>query len=278
MELREIIIDPEFRSLIPQLSPEEYNQLENNILEDGIVHDPLIVWAGMDILVDGHNRYNILREHPEIPYSIYEKEFSCRDEAIEWICKNQIGRRNITDMQKTILIGIAYEARKRREMMEHDKRGRFQSSSGGLTIDAMAREYGTSSKDVERSGRFVRGLKELEQSYPGTMDRIKNGELEVTKKDVMALTNMDEDDKAPAMKNIVEGKRIPITSPRIQEAYNINDFRSELHRKVESLDKSLELTCILTHKNMLDTEEGKEALNDTLLAMTEVIKKYFAYC
>lgn len=32
--------------------------------------------------------------------------------AIVWICCNQLGRRNITDEQKTVLIGEAYKAQK----------------------------------------------------------------------------------------------------------------------------------------------------------------------
>ena len=49
-------IDPEFKDLIPPLSSDEYEQLENNILYDGC-REPLIAWN--DILVDGHNRYDI---------------------------------------------------------------------------------------------------------------------------------------------------------------------------------------------------------------------------
>lgn len=44
------------------------------------------------------------------------------------------------------------------------------------------------------------------------------------------------------------------------------------------MDKSLELTVILTHKEMLETEDGKDALRDALLQMTEVIKKYLELC
>ena len=32
--------------------------------------------------------------------------------AIVWMCKKQIGRRNITDEQRTVLIGEAYKAQK----------------------------------------------------------------------------------------------------------------------------------------------------------------------
>ena len=61
MELR---IDPEFESKIPPLSAEEFRQLEENILSDGIVINPIIVWNG--VIVDGHNRFHIL-EAPAYP-------------------------------------------------------------------------------------------------------------------------------------------------------------------------------------------------------------------
>ena len=70
MDLR---IDPEFAEKIPPLSPEELEQLEANILAEGVVINPLIVWNG--VIVDGHNRYRILQKHPEIAFQVYEKEF-----------------------------------------------------------------------------------------------------------------------------------------------------------------------------------------------------------
>ena len=52
-------IDKEFAEKIPPLTKEEYEQLEANILADGVVINPLIVWNG--VIVDGHNRYRILQ-------------------------------------------------------------------------------------------------------------------------------------------------------------------------------------------------------------------------
>ena len=48
----EFIIDSEFQSQIPALADEEFQQLEENILSEGEVLSPLIVWG--NILVDGH--------------------------------------------------------------------------------------------------------------------------------------------------------------------------------------------------------------------------------
>ena len=88
---------------MPPLTTEEFQQLENNILADGVVINPIIIWDG--VIVDGHTRYRIVSKHPEIQFSTCEKTFADRYEAIAWICKNQLGRRNLTQEQKKYLIG-----------------------------------------------------------------------------------------------------------------------------------------------------------------------------
>ena len=60
-------IDPEFQSQIPPLTDDEFKQLEENILKEGKLLSPLIVWN--NTLVDGHSRYVILQKHPEIYFS-----------------------------------------------------------------------------------------------------------------------------------------------------------------------------------------------------------------
>ena len=57
MKLR---INPDFKKLIPELSSDEYAQLESNCIADGI-RDKVIIWDSF--IVDGHNRYNIAEKH-----------------------------------------------------------------------------------------------------------------------------------------------------------------------------------------------------------------------
>src|SRR5690606_34536156 len=52
-----LIIDNEFRNLISPQTKEEFEQLENNIIAEGGIHDPIITWN--NIIIDGHNRYDI---------------------------------------------------------------------------------------------------------------------------------------------------------------------------------------------------------------------------
>mgnify|MGYP000089269522 len=93
-------IDPEFKTLIRPLRKDEYLQLEVNLAVDGC-REPIITWN--NIIVDGHNRYEICnRLH--IPYAIREMPFENREQAIVWICSNQLGRRNITEETRRYLI------------------------------------------------------------------------------------------------------------------------------------------------------------------------------
>ena len=107
MQLR---IDPEFESRIPPLTDDEFEQLEENILADGIIISPIIVWG--DVIIDGHNRFRIVEKHPHIEFTTCERDFNDRNEALAWICKNQLGQRNLTFQQKKYLIGKRYESEK----------------------------------------------------------------------------------------------------------------------------------------------------------------------
>ena len=94
-------IHPEFESLIPQLTPEEHAQLEDNLLFEGC-RDPLIVWKETDYLLDGHNRHEICEKF-HIPYKIRRISFPDEATAKRWILTNQFGRRNLTPYQRAEL-------------------------------------------------------------------------------------------------------------------------------------------------------------------------------
>ncbi len=97
-----ILIDEEFQNLIPALTQEEFAQLKENILSEG-VRDPLVVWRNGDLtLLDGHNRYGICKEN-DIHFNIIERDFKNREEAKTWIIKNQFGRRNLSPYERSVL-------------------------------------------------------------------------------------------------------------------------------------------------------------------------------
>lgn len=85
MKLSRLKIDPEFQSKIPPLQFEEEQQLEQNIITEGRLLNPIIVWNGY--ILDGHTRYRILKKHGFIKYEVEEIQLANRYEALAWICK-----------------------------------------------------------------------------------------------------------------------------------------------------------------------------------------------
>ena len=120
-KLMTLTIDPEFRDLIPPLTGEELKMLEDSIVRYGC-EQPLVAWNG--VLVDGHNRYSICQKH-EIPFAVEEKHFEDRNDAMMWMLRNQLGRRNLNSYQRSELV-LKYEP-----FLRAEARNRQSTSTGG---------------------------------------------------------------------------------------------------------------------------------------------------
>ena len=203
-------VDPEFQGKIPPLTFEELNQLEANILRDGRIINPIIVWEGL--IVDGHNRFIIAKKHPEIPFTVHETEFANRYEAIIWICKNQLGRRNLTPEQKKYLIGKQYEA----EKLNHggDQKSNLKKSTGqnGQSIDKrwtrrrIADENGVNDSFVKRAEQFSKGVDAAEKAVPGTRQKVLTGEVKPTAAEIASVARAPPEERPALVAEICKPK------------------------------------------------------------------------
>ena len=173
MNLNALKIDPEFQGKIPPLNFEEEQQLEQNILHEGRLLNPIIIWNGF--ILDGHTRYRILRKHPLIAYQIQEIELDNRYAALSWICQNQLGRRNLDPERKKFLMGKLYEseklARGGSKERAHDENGRFTSMVQNdplrakrlSTCERIAAQNGVGPATVKRAEKYT--VKEVRPRY-----------------------------------------------------------------------------------------------------------------
>ena len=208
--LQNLRIDPEFESKIPPLREEELKQLEENILADGVVINPLIVWNG--IIVDGHNRYRILQQHPEIQFTIYEKEFPDRYAVIAWICKNQLGRRNLTSQQFKYLMGQQYKAEKIAyggDRKNHAPKSSYQNGNLILkekTCERIAAENGVARNTVIRAEQFANGVDAAEEAVPGIKQEILTGSIKPTEKAVAAIAKAPQEERPALVQQLRQTK------------------------------------------------------------------------
>ena len=109
LNIDDLVVDKEFEELLPVLTPEEFERLEQNVLKNGML-DPIKVWeeasTGKYIIIDGHNRYKILKKHNigfkywEDYKIMYADELPTRDDVKRWMLEQQLGRRNLSEAEK----------------------------------------------------------------------------------------------------------------------------------------------------------------------------------
>ena len=202
MELKKLQIDDEFKHLIRPLKRKEFLQLEQNLLADGC-RDPIVVWN--DVIVDGHNRYEICTRHG-IPFYTKDMEFECREAAIAWICANQLGRRNITEETRKFLIGMQYESEKVVSRIRN-KIGRNQHSDPvpdgdgdddtvcrHWTAQRIAAENNVSAATVQKYAIFTRACEEIGKKEPKLVPKILSGQYKLSHKNIMAMAELPAED------------------------------------------------------------------------------------
>lgn len=107
VDIKDLTIDEEFEDLLPVLTPEELEKLGKSILQYGML-DPIKIWedpnTGEWIIIDGHNRYNILIKH-DIEWHYWQDykimdELKTREDVKQWMLEQQLGRRNLTETER----------------------------------------------------------------------------------------------------------------------------------------------------------------------------------
>jgi hypothetical protein len=195
-----IKIDDSFRQLIPNMSEEQRQQLENNILQEGI-REPLIIWKEQNILIDGHNRYEIAQKH-QISFEVHTLSFNSPSEVYTWMINNQLGRRNLTNEQASYLRGLRYEKEKtqgkRVDLTSH------QNDEKLGTAEKIAKEYQVGKATIERDAQFAKGIDLIGKENPELKKEILSGKVKINKNQIQALAKLESFPKIESLDQIAE--------------------------------------------------------------------------
>lgn len=279
-----IKIDPEFEQQIPPLRPEELKQLEDNILEDGVILNPLIIWNG--VLVDGHNRYRLAQKHPHIQYTTIEKDFPDRYAVLAWICKSQLGRRNLTPKQRQYLLGKQYGAEKIKNgglrNTNRNQAGQFTTGSqnGNLwsatkTCERIAKENNVGKNTVLRAHDFATAVDIADEVSPGFREDVLSGSLKPTAEEVRLIAKAKPEDRPTLIEQIKHPEEKP-KPPRLKPselAQKIGDDMLETHGTGNASDMFYELEdamesltfrwamCLRTYESYYNDNEHRGRIN-----------------
>lgn len=240
-------VRPEFRDKIPPLSADEYFRLESNILEDGEVREPIVVWG--NIIIDGHNRWKIIQAHPEIPFKTKQMNFSCEWDAIAWMCRNQLGRRNLTDEQRSYLRGRQYEAEKMSQggtganqyvntqtgqNVQSAPKTRREQQDG--TAGRIGKENGVDGRTIRRDADFANGLDAAEAASPGIKEAILSGEVKAPKSVIARIRSIPKEERSAAVEAIKRGDTTTAT-PKKSKSTNPEGYSKQMREENEIISK-----------------------------------------
>ena len=238
-----MIIDEQFRTLIPPLTDDEFKRLEENILKEGI-RDKLVVWD--NTLIDGHNRYRIATEHG-LTYETIQKDFGSREHALNWIISNQLGRRNLNPNQIAYLRGKRYEMEKKiwggdRKSDEFEK---SSSQSGNLipdpakTNENLAKEYGVGKSTISRNSIYARAVDTLPDEVKQS---VLSGSDTVSHESANTILKFDTPTQKKFLKEVESGtpikEAVKKVTPDEKREQEDNILRAEMERQRVMRDRA----------------------------------------
>lgn len=258
----DIVVNEEIKAYIDPLTPDEYRALERSILAEGC-RDALVLWG--DMLVDGHNRYAICRQH-DIPFrTVQSTRFQSIEDVHLWMIDQHLGRRSLSDFQRGVLA-----LRKREIVAERKARTPVEAGPEAPAVDAGITEASTpepaaaEARETTRealarvarlsSSQVMQIEKIQKQAAPEVVAAVKAGEISINaaatvaslpwEEQVAAATGGKEELKQAA-KRVRESRRRPAVDPA--PASSQDESATEGEDTIESLRRRV---AALTAENM----------------------------
>lgn len=220
-----IVVDPELKAYIDPLTPDEYAALERSLLTEGC-RDALVLWG--ELLIDGHNRYEICQKH-NLPFqTLQSKFFNTVEDVHLWMIDQHLGRRSVSDFQRGVL------ALRKREII-NDRRSRHLAATPAVTstddtqpapwegeatpaIAALTQPL-KSREDIAKAARLSNSQVQMierihKQAAPEVVAAVKSGSLSINA--AAAVASLPEDEQKAAASAGAE--QLKQAAKRVREA------------------------------------------------------------
>jgi len=173
INIKNMKIKEEFKQLIPPLTTEEFKQLEDNCLAEGI-REKILTWNGF--IIDGHNRFEI-SERWNLDYQTESKHFDNEEAVKEWMILNQFGRRNLSAYQRSVLaLELEDVFSKKAKEKQQEAGGAVRQKSDKAVIDTK-KEL---SKVASVSHDTISKVKKIQEKAPEEVKaKLRTGEVSI---------------------------------------------------------------------------------------------------
>jgi hypothetical protein len=172
----DLVVNEELKAYIDPLTADEHDALERSILAEGC-RDALVLWG--DMLVDGHNRYGICRQHGLPFQTVQSTRFQSLEDVHLWMIDQHLGRRSLSDYQRGVLalrkreIVSGQRARRAAEPAETASPAPVAAAPALDTREALAKAARISSNQVAMIEKI------RQQAAPEVVEAVKAGTISI---------------------------------------------------------------------------------------------------
>lgn len=277
---KNIEIDPELEELLPPLSKEDYQMLEQSLLQHGFMqHSTRIqLWCppeeeendndahpAKSYIIDGHNRYRICQKHNiDLPSWCFDWLcFDTKEDVKKYIYENQLARRNLTPIQK-ISIAEQYRSMYEKQAKENQSLGGGDKKSedyqksveSNLTQAVDKKRNPTTDEKLSKiagikTTTYKMGAKVLKSDNEDLKKRVLSGETSISAGYKELMMNKNKKSSSNEKESITPEQKIIEFDKRMNEIdREISSLRTEresLMRRRSSLFESLDIPCELKY-------------------------------
>jgi hypothetical protein len=260
----DLTVDPKLKSLIPPLSASEYVALRDSISREGC-RDPLTIWKNHQIILDGHNRYQICQEL-NASFKVVEIDLPDLTAAKIWMIKNQRGRRNLDESQRAMLAvkleALYAEQAKERKGTRTDLGQKLDQSKAGRSAEKAAKDMGVSHQTVS----FAKAVSK--KGIPELAQLAESGKVAVSA--AARVTALDPQIQAQIVDRVeirIKEGRHPKIGTIIKEIVP-KDAKNSVEENLGKVSKNLK-TCLKlldgiktapTHENLAEMQDAVEKI------------------
>ena len=248
-------IDPEIKFLAPQLDREAYALLERNLRDKGCIN-PIICWDGRNTIIDGHNRHEICTKHG-IKYDTIQMHFETKEEVMNFVIDHQLGRRNLSDLEKSYLRGKRYLTEKKAAHRPASAELHQDDGVKGETAKKIGEKTGVGQATIERDAVLAEAIDKLREKIGEEFSkRLRSGNVKISKKDTVALSNKEPGVMKSLVDLIEKGKKL-------SQAEEFLGIQTDSSPKPVNEDKYFEKIDMLFHQvlRILDQLKATEQLD-----------------
>ncbi|GJM64737.1 ParB N-terminal domain-containing protein [Persicobacter diffluens] len=269
---------PELKNFIAPLSDNEFDTLKTSVQAHGI-YDPIKVWNvdGDKFVIDGHHRYRVAQELKLETVPVFEIEnLDSREDVLEWMLTNQLGRRNITPLMASFLRGRKY--------------AQEVESGSGNAIEKLTQQFAVSRKTLHNDRAIFIALEYIGKEKNDWYNFLIHPELpEEPEREYVLLSKLRKSDLTALSEELKEGEvnllewldsfdTIPVfpKEPKATVAQkpsaNFSKFE-KLGKSFDSWNKQFQSNKFRAEYEQLAAEE-KAAFKDKLQAQKELLEEY----